>query len=1495
MAKQFDYQLRQDLSIEQIISFVTKLRNNHRLINKGFLKLGTYPDIPQLHFEVSYEKEKQNLEGNIVPHVLLNLLIEVQVFVVKESKKKGCPFLLPTDNNSKEFRAFYFQDEYDDAQNTTKENVQKELIAVFYDVVTGSLQGDKTSEDSAIKPVSISELSYSLRQGDLIERWQTDSVRSEVYVSEWVDHLIALPVGELLVPGLKSFKDENYSFENALGALDEYHKKFKDYLPLFSNYGHPSGSSEKQAIDRLERSSTPFFGGRSALEQTVISSDQLTGKLSTDNSKLEEYKDIFTKAIAALKKETPKVSSAGGSDDIDGGESETEEKREEQKDQKKIIDFDQLNNIVRGRLVSFVYAEFYKTAVDATDENQKYEIRKIILAIISDKIDRRINLRVILRNRLNNEWSGQIEEEKIYNDETLSGLIEELLQYLAEELGVADEINQDINVALNNLQGLQQTKQKTELPGIDTTQTSVIVIAFMKEKLPEEDHIFETRSDLIRNWQKLTFQERYEFLKEHGFLAHLDAYAEFVAQEFLSDELAKYNLIGTKDSQFNFLLENIEGNIREDLVDFPPTEYGDDPQVFIEKLRREADFLRIEQRWAVEFVPSLERELSDFALHNPQFVRIDLSGVNTVEEAAIQVNPAFTDTTEVERIVNSASEAILDRIMIDLGLPGDVRLVGIDRQYAIDSIELQLREFLLANPDALPYLFTENQLLLFINKYGSKFIDRRGAYFLPVVEEVVYEAHRQQVLSEIQQKVGGDAQYREKVDETLHYILAQATLSEIDPEKYIQSLNDEELLALFSVETQFKDDDQQQKFALEFKALIIEYFQASEKALHLDEIIDKNKDVDKEEFTDDLLFLRRQGRAISPQRGGRVMYSAFTQEGPDPDELADLEDEAEYLDYEERALKGYQRQRLLALAIWEAYTEEERRILEEQNAQNMAAYEWERILESQAKESGQTRSKQKKRNPIKEMAKKATDKAVTEGAAAASGAIAGLIVPGAGAAVTSFIKALPIPEKYKKYLAIGILGGIVSFVGATVYLFTHTMGGFIGGILGGIGGFFVGGPAGIIPGFTAGTWTGYGIQKAIEGGGSTSSSLASNTANLSRSGSIVPGGSGSSAAGGGSIIPGGGGSSAGGGGSATFGSAVTTVQSTMTTTAAQAVVATVGTGFVGGIIISEGLHSSYLQRPPELVGYGEDASSKYVQIEKSASPSQMENGETSDISYSITITPQEEYVITVNQASDEISILGTNSGGTNFEIDQSQITEQLQPNTEISSPITVQYTLPGVSGTDIAINNQFTLDFFVEDNGTIVEESVTDSAVVTIGDPELGCFQFADAGEPTGRGPSSIAWSNSDQSKIVNAYSRVLNNTTFMGLICSDGPITFYRLAGSEYGGWALSANSVGIYDLGVTSQNSATYTTIHELGHLMDYRNPGLRNRFQAIWGGSCFTYPYNCYAGEPFAEAVALYEIHDFYMFRNSSGGRSLYDFPGLHPTEYAWVEDNIYGGGN
>lgn len=1487
-ANQRQFNLRGDIRLEEILALLTDLNSGSDAagskILKKYLQVDTYPKTSLERFEVTYIPEKFNDEGYIDPHSLHRILISVQKYLHYYATKvvPGLFANLPKKDTT-EYEIFYFQGKYSPAVFTpTNKSLQKDVISTLFKIANSFKEVDEEEESGSLRLDNISELSYSFRQGNLEENWV-----NERGVKKFVELLISLPVQPVVVVEGKDFGrgKEVYAFEHALDALSEYHRRFKEILPGHPNYNQPK-EEDLKVLQKVESENYPYFN-RGIFAATLITSHQLGGKIESDNQRLKEFLELFDKVVKILKKKVEKPAAAGEAASSEGGEAETEPEKKEDKKAEKILEFEDFYQIAENTLIQFIYESLYEEEISKIDSinSRKIEARNRLISLISQAINETINLKLELRAACGNgALSEKYKDEKISYDSEVESWLVEYCQSLLPKFDDKKKIAENINLVVAYLAGVRETEEeKPKLSTITSASVSPLLYQYcQKNKIISEGTTFETweksiTTDRVNYWMSLNTHQRYEFLVQNNLLNYLQSYSVDISNEFLQLYLAKNHLSRVRPEDFAYILNMIQESVFDELIDIPPTEYEASVDTFINN--HQTEVLLIQESISVRYGFTVQRAVDDYVVNNSQDILLEQIRGKSIEEAAAIVNPEIKN---IDTVIHSASEGVLEILYQTYKFPNEVKLEGIDRSRSMAEIEIYLKDYLLSHPEALRYLFsaTPTQRQLFFNRQIHDFWNEKSVFFAPLIEERGNERHRQVILERLTQQAGGSPAYQIQLNNNLRYIFAQAIIAQVNPEDYLANLSDQDLAQLFDLPKGFDDYE-------EFKKLLLLYVERSRKTLGLDKIIDRaKKDFDKDEFTEDLLYLREQGYRVSPQRGGDVVLGAIvTPLGSDEEQQIDDEYDIIRGSLDDEARQNYERQRLMTMAIWEAYTAEQRAIIEAEaqrqnllSANELAVYDWAKLIDQYEKNKGVEEGKRTKPDGIiKKGLKRGADKVAVAGTTAAAGAIAGAIIPGAGGALTGFINALPISDKYKKYISTGILGGLIGFVAVTVKLFLTTAGGFIGGILGGIGGFLVAGPAGIIPGMTAGTWAGYGIEQAIKGFFGDLGTGISNIANSIGSGiSNAANGLANGVKGAWNSIFGS--SSSAVGTSGAFSSIPLGAQAAVPST------------LLGGtMIISTIQHNAYLERPPELLSYSQDTSAKYVQVQKTASPSELDNGETADITYTITITPAAGYSITVSEVTDEITTIG--GGKTDYEVDLAQITSQLPANTVISSPTTITYTLPGVTGTDISINNDFQLTFFTEDAGEIKTDTARDTANVTIGDPELGCFVFGESGIEVRAGSTvySTEWSAADRAKVVNAYGEILDSSGFMNRVCRGGKITFYIISGNSYGGWALSSNSIGIYDLGLTSQNSANYTVIHELGHLIDYRNPGLRTSFQAIWGGSCFTYPYDCYAGEPFAEAVALYSIYSYYNFRRLGG---TYNFPTLHPTEYNWVGANIYG---
>jgi murein DD-endopeptidase MepM/ murein hydrolase activator NlpD len=160
----------------------------------------------------------------------------------------------------------------------------------------------------------------------------------------------------------------------------------------------------------------------------------------------------------------------------------------------------------------------------------------------------------------------------------------------------------------------------------------------------------------------------------------------------------------------------------------------------------------------------------------------------------------------------------------------------------------------------------------------------------------------------------------------------------------------------------------------------------------------------------------------------------------------------------------------------------------------------------------------------------------------------------------------------------------------------------------------------------------------------------------------------------------------------------------------------------GGYLVLDLIDKSTLIFPTEPVGVEEE--SPYIDLQKIASITQVENNELVDISYTIIMSAKDNYTLTplvvdgVVQANDEFRVT---IGTTNIEpkAPVPQIRATLSNEIIGATPLVFEYTITGISGEDALLTNTFEIKFEY-DNG---EESGTSSfrarEVVRFGDPDI--------------------------------------------------------------------------------------------------------------------------------------------------------------------------------
>lgn len=433
--------------------------------------------------------------------------------------------------------------------------------------------------------------------------------------------------------------------------------------------------------------------------------------------------------------------------------------------------------------------------------------------------------------------------------------------------------------------------------------------------------------------------------------------------------------------------------------------------------------------------------------------------------------------------------------------------------------------------------------------------------------------------------------------------------------------------------------------------------------------------------------------------------------------------------------------------------------------------------------------------------------------------------------------------------------------------------------LGGIAGFFIGGPAGMAIGAGLG-WAGGKIFASSSSGGL--GSLLKSLGGGSNSGIGL-----------------GGGASAG---ASTSGTGLAAKLAKFKPAIHPAVIlggvagpAVIATATVSQIAGGSQLHQTPIG--PDSYPNAELSISQYVTIDKSATPFEIENGTSKEIIYTITIAPKDNNILSidVDKTKDEWSYLG---GDPLSLPDKTQDIIDALGTDPIDSIKTITYKIE-MKGKDVAVNNTF--DFYfdvVDESGTVIDsDHSSEFASVMIGKPDIGCLEPGPAGKTVGSGGNqrvSQEWGADQWAKVVQAYANHVGKSTYLNnLLCSAGPIVFYRLENNyKYGGWFLGLGpnpQVGIYNYALTfSPVEFEYTVVHELGHVLDNVHNFGNERWTLFdtWGraNNCFGYPgENCNEFETFAESFTLSVAHP-------SNHKSLDSYS---PEAYNYFVKNVLNG--
>ena len=563
---------------------------------------------------------------------------------------------------------------------------------------------------------------------------------------------------------------------------------------------------------------------------------------------------------------------------------------------------------------------------------------------------------------------------------------------------------------------------------------------------------------------------------------------------------------------------------------------------------------------------------------------------------------------------------------------------------------------------------------------------------------------------------------------------------------------------------------------------------------------------------------------------------------------------------------------------------------------------------------------------------------------------------GVGTAVVAGARALEllIGKENTKKLALALTGLTAGAVGALIYKTIQalqTVGGMIGGVAGGIiGGVLgVGSPLAIFLGVSAGANAGLAAQNwfmnLIGKGPATGTASAGLSAPSFGANSVF--GSGTSAttplqiakgtqAAANGVIQGTGnavqavtniGQQAVAGSTATA-----TAPAAATVSGLQAAAAATGSFLtslpaiaVGTSVILPGfmtlivfmvIMGAFLVPMPFTISKGTPTVSKYATIVKTPTPDEIDNNEEKDISYEIKILPKPGYALQIKRVTDEFLVLGGEAT-----VPDSPLTIDNFDQEKFSTVQTAEYTLP-ISGEDALVINTVTFVVDVYDGSgklLIQGESISALGMLIIGDPPIGCFEFAPADQPTeyknDAGQTivntSVEWTKDDIIKFLRAFiSKVGTNPKYLSLLCEKGDISLHKWPPSPQGyyGWRVNTEKIGFYgDFFNSSVEWMEYTIVHETGHMINARNqpavpsmPDLQTQFKAIQtsplpgDSGCFTYPVpgNCSEGEAFAEAVVDYVVWQTLSFSND-GWTGMFPFKSRYPVEYAWIQENIFGG--
>lgn len=151
---------------------------------------------------------------------------------------------------------------------------------------------------------------------------------------------------------------------------------------------------------------------------------------------------------------------------------------------------------------------------------------------------------------------------------------------------------------------------------------------------------------------------------------------------------------------------------------------------------------------------------------------------------------------------------------------------------------------------------------------------------------------------------------------------------------------------------------------------------------------------------------------------------------------------------------------------------------------------------------------------------------------------------------------------------------------------------------------------------------------------------------------------------------------------------------------------------------------------------------------------------------------------------------------------------------------------------------------------------------------------------------------------------KLKSSATFTGMVTSQGPVTInYKedICDNLKGVADMNSNSINI--TGNCDVNLNRGVLVHELTHIIQFRNPGVYNSFlNYVWPADIPTYNCQIHYGdgrtpmECFADGSAEYVMYNYLRLQykgQPAGPATFPEYPSQHATYYNFFRDNVYGG--